>query len=297
MSLPQQLRLHVSSALPFAFEPLERGEQLADLVNAFYVARTGPGRLTDTLPAYSAQLLVFVTGLGALRPHDGGLYPLEGVCCTTPQLRACDFTLDGPVTIVGASLTPLGWAALAGLPVDRVHNQTVPGSQILERAELDRLHHLSRLCRDQEASPQDVCDAIAEVLTARRDALKPSHVRFVEAVNSWLSSDLNPPVHALYESVAVSQRTAQRLCSHYFGVAPSHLVKRYRAIRAAMLLANPQLPQAKRDEIQAAYFDQAHLIRDVRRYTGRTPSALKAQSLPQNTLDPDAHGETAKVLR
>ncbi len=297
MSQPRQLRLHVSPALPFAFEPLGRGEAIADLVHAFYVVRTEPEKIADTMPAYSAQLLVFIAGQGALHPEEGGSHPLGGVCATTPQLKACDFTLEGPVTIVGASLTPLGWAALTSIPVDELNNRTLPGSRILPQEEVTQLEALARLCRDGKGQPDQLCDAITQMLSARRDALNSSHVRFVEDVMSWLSSDLNPSVQTLYDNIAMSERTAQRMCRRYFGVAPSHLIKRFRAIRAAMLLANPDLSSDKREEIQDAYFDQAHLIRDIRRYTGRTPGELHTHSLSSTTLDPDAHGQTAQVLR
>ena len=64
-----------------------------------------------------------------------------------------------------------------------------------------------------------------------------------------------------------------------------------------MLLANPTLSDEIRNEIVSAYFDQAHLIRDIRRYTGRTPGGLKEESFVQDTFDPDAHGSSARILR
>lgn len=297
MTKPQQLRLHVSPELPFAFEPIERDQALADLVNAFFVVRTEHDRLVDRLPAYSAQFLVFVKGEGEIYPDQGASFPLAGVCCTTPQLRACEFSLDGPAFIIGASLTPLGWLALSNMPVDKVNNRTVFGSQLLPEADLARLRDLAASCGHGQSAPQDLCALIGQLLVSRRENLNSTHVRFVEKVTTWLSSDLSPSVADLYASLNMSDRTAQRLCRRYFGVSPSHLVKRYRAIRAAMMLANPQLPQSTRDEIQSAYFDQAHLIRDIRRYTGRTPREFSQQSLATETLDPDVHGETAKVLR
>jgi AraC-like DNA-binding protein len=74
------------------------------------------------------------------------------------------------------------------------------------------------------------------------------------------------------------------------------VLKRFRAHRAAMLLSQPGLSKALLDELMATYFDQAHLIRDIRRYTGRTPSQFRKQSLSISLLDPAAHGDAGVVL-
>ena len=145
--------------------------------------------------------------------------------------------------------------------------------------------------------PAMLFEKIAGIMRSCRSRLTPSHVRVVEKVMDWLASDLSPPISDLYNDVGVSQRTVQRVTRRYFGVSPRHLVKRFRAIRAAMLLANPDLPQAMRDAIIDAYFDQAHLIRDIRRYTGRTPTRLSDGSIFGDMLDPQAHGNAARLLR
>ena len=89
----------------------------------------------------------------------------------------------------------------------------------------------------------------------------------------------------------------QRISRRYFGVAPAQVLKRFRAIRAAMVLANPALPDSFRDEMLASFFDQAHLIRDIRRYTGRTPTQLRGKTLSSGLLDPSGHGDAAGLLR
>ena len=63
-----------------------------------------------------------------------------------------------------------------------------------------------------------------------------------------------------------------------------------------MLLSNENLSEDMRDEVLGAYYDQAHLIRDVRRYTGRTPKGFSEKSISQDTLNPVAHGRNANAL-
>ncbi|MCK0129705.1 helix-turn-helix transcriptional regulator [Erythrobacter sp. F6033] len=293
-----QLReLEIGHSIPFGFELIPAPADCAELINTFFVATSDSKRLEEMMPAYSAQLMVYVEGSSDLCPEGDTIFESQPVTCTAPLLSATPFTLKGPTKIVGASLTPLGWHCLSGLAADEVNNCMVPSEKILEAQEIAELEGLAQESRRGSVPNEVICDAISDVVRRRSGQINAEHARFVGIVTKWLSSALNPPLEALYSEVGVSVRSAQRLCKRYFGVSPSRLVKRYRAMRAAMFLANPDLSEAMRSDILGIYFDQAHLIRDIRRYTGRTPTALKKTSLMQDTLDPDAHGEGAKILR
>ena len=47
-------------------------------------------------------------------------------------------------------------------------------------------------------------------------------------------SGFDPALAELYASVCVSPRQVQRICRRFFGVAPAQVLKRFRALRAAM---------------------------------------------------------------
>lgn len=286
----------LDGSIPFDFEMIAPPADLADLVNTYFKAGTDEARLEEIMPAYSAQLMIYMQGKSEMTGEDGEAMMSDTVTCTAPLMNAMPFTFHGPVRIVGASLTPLGWQCLANLPADKVNNCLVDPSGLFDAEELSLLEECAN-GDSEEAGPDQILDCVSSALRAGRGQLKPAHIAFVKTVIGWLSSALNPPLEELYSQLDQSERTAQRLCRRFFGVSPSHLLKRYRAIRAAMLLANPNLSQSMRDEIVAAYFDQAHLIHDIRRYTGRTPRALKTGSVLQDTLDPQAHGEAARILR
>lgn len=287
----------LSGELPFDLEMTAPPRDLAPAVNTFFVANIGPGTIAERMPAYSAQLLVFVSGAMVLRPGTAGAERLEGAAFTAPFLKAQPVAIEGPALVVGASLTPLGWQRLSNLPVDVVHNCSVPAKEVLAPDRLRALEEAARDCRSGKVGSESVRAALGEAAGQPNHVVPTGHEAFIDTITRWLANDLNPSVATLYRETRFSERTAQRICRRFFGVPPSRLAKRYRAIRAAMLLANPQLPQAIRDEIRDAYFDQAHLIRDIRRYTGRTPKMLGAESLFEESFDPKAHGEGARILR
>ncbi|TRD11320.1 helix-turn-helix transcriptional regulator [Erythrobacter insulae] len=297
MPQTQLSQFDLTDPIPFGFELIAAPADLSDLINTFFVVTSDAAVLDEVMPAYSAQLMVYVEGHSNLRPDGKGVHRSEQVTCTAPLMSAAPITLHGPLKIVGASLTPLGWHCLSGLAADDVNDCMVPASQIFAQHEIEQLRDLAQQFAAGDGSVGKICTVMSEAVRQRSGAINAEHARFVGAVNAWLSSALNPPLEELYAQVGVSTRSAQRLCKRYFGVSPSRLLKRYRAIRAAMFLANPDLSDELRAEILSIYFDQAHLIRDIRRYTGRTPTAFKNASLMQDTLDPEAHGESAKILR
>ncbi len=269
---------------------------LTDWVNAFYVLRAGPGTVQDVMPAYSAQATLFVEGSIEMHFPVVGPTPSSTISFNAPLMQAIPFTMTGPAVIVGASLTPLGWVALSGMPADQVNNQPVQPEAFLPPSEVASLHSAIEKCRSGLIGTEGLCGELGDVFKRCVDEPNPVHRTLVEAINSWLSASLDPKTDALYAATRLSKRQVQRLSRRYFGVPPSQLAKRYRAIRAAMLLANDNLPSSMREQILATYFDQAHLIRDLRRYTGRTPKGLPDAPLAQVTLDPKGHGDTAKAL-
>lgn len=274
---------------------------LADLVHTFFVMETGEGRTEDIMPAYSAQIFAFVSGRATMQFPDREPGISGDVTVNAPMMRAAPMVLEGPMVNVGASFTPMGWAAFSGMPADKVHDCAIEVSSFVDAAALAPVSAALSQARDGDIAFKDVImplgQMIREVCKAAKREPRREHAKVVRAVEAWLSSAFNPPVGALYDSIDLGQRQVQRLCKRYYGVPPAQLLKRYRAIRAAMLLAHDDLPSELRDEVLGAYFDQAHLIHDIRRYTGRTPKRLAKDSLAQDLLNPDGHGSSGKSLK
>jgi len=274
---------------------------MAAIIHTLFVTRAGDGRTRSMMPAYSAQFFSFVTGSSTIRFPGRDSCTSSDLTLNAPMLRAAPMVMQGPVLNVGASFTPLGWATFSGLPADEVHDTAVGAETVVPRALLAPLHAALAEIRADRLSPEDYARAVEDMIrqACAQSAHQPrgAHAVLVGAINDWLSSGFNPPIERLYDGTDLSPRQVQRLCRRYFGVPPGQLLKRFRAIRAAMLLAHDNLPSEMRNEVIGAYFDQAHLIRDIRRYTGQTPKALTQSGLVQDMLDPDGHGETGPDLR
>ena len=283
-----------------SLEFIQPSGDMTGLVHSLFIMRTIDARTEEMMPAYSGQLLAFVEGGASVDYPEAGSAKSSDLTLSAPMLRAAAIVLEGPVLQVGASLSPLGWAAFSGMAADEVHDSAFPVEKVVPNDLLKQIHADLARCRAGRITPVEYCRALEDFI--RSVCLLPGrmpsqdHVTLLAAIETWLDSAFSPPVKDLYASVSLGQRQVQRLCRRYYGVPPAQLVKRYRAIRAAMLLANDQLSGDLRDEVLEAYFDQAHLIHDVRRYTGRTPKMLAKERLAQEMLDPDGHGLTGRKL-
>lgn len=282
-------------------EYVEVSPDMRGLLHTLFIVRAGEGRSESMMPAYSAQMFSFVEGSALIHFPERETGSSHDLSLNAPMLRAAPAVFTGPVLNVGASFTPLGWATFSGLAADTVHDTAFPAQDVVPEPHLAPLFEDLERLRAGQITPEAYCRSLENLVrTVCKAAKRPprdDHVELVSAIEAWLESEFSPPVERLYASVDLGQRQVQRLCRRYFGVPPAQLLKRYRAIRAAILLAHEELSDELRDEVVGAYFDQAHLIHDIRRYTGRTPKALATEALTQDMLDPEGHGKTAQKLR
>lgn len=281
-----------SASPPYSFRFVAAPGDLLPYVNTLYCFATEEPTLAETLPAYSGQLALFLDGsveIDCPEPAEGAI---GDAFFLAPQMRATSFVAKGPVRGVGVSLTAQGWAALTQLPVNLHHSRQIAPAQCLSPALVGRIDALLAERRDGQIDDDGLCDALIEVLRKGIKPLSSRHAALVRTTFEWLSESFSPNVEELYARLAYSERQAQRLVTRFFGQPPATLLRRYRAIRAASLLAMPTIPADLVAEIRAAYYDQAHFIRDMREFTGKTPKRIgpHAESIVNDMLSPEGYG-------
>ncbi len=260
-----------------AFEFVPAPEALGPYLNSLYVLRIERG-LSEMLPAYSGQLLLVQGGKGRIDFGNGPVEAPERGFVIGPMSSARRFEIEGPMVALGASFNFHGWAALTRLPVAKHGDRFVDLSTAFGPEAADRLLSLSRSIDADADSYEEPLAGLADILQQCLSPLAAGHAHVIEATYAWLNSGFNPETCDLSASLPLSERQIQRLVKRFFGLSPSRLKRRYRAIRAATLLADPNLDFAKRQEVLDAFYDQAHMIREIREFTGRTPRILTSSS-------------------
>ncbi|MEO0463076.1 MAG: helix-turn-helix domain-containing protein [Pseudomonadota bacterium] len=193
---------------------------------------------------------------------------------------ATPFRADGAGWVLGASFTPYGWASLTQASVKDHRNRFIPAGELLGE-DVDRLHdRVAKRRLSGKLSCEQACMAVADWIRPRLNPIPASHEDVIDQTLAWLGSSLNPPVEELFADASYSRRQVERLVQRYFGVPPRALARKFRAIRAANLLAEPKLTDEGEAEIADAFVDQPHMIREIRRFCGYTPSRLGGPADP-----------------
>ncbi|MEL6530805.1 MAG: AraC family transcriptional regulator [Pseudomonadota bacterium] len=188
---------------------------------------------------------------------------------------ATPYKMQGPYRNIGASLSPYGWAALTQAPLDKYGNRLLAASDWLGEEVNQMSDDIVSRCQSGVLAGEQACHELAKWIGARLQALPEAHEAVIDRVFGWLSISLNPPIEELFEDTDYSRRQIERLVGRYFGFTPKGLARKFRAIRAANLLAQPDLTDEGEAEIADAFHDQSHMIREFRRFCGFTPTQIK----------------------
>lgn len=253
---------------------------LQPFVTTLYsIAYAGRG-VSDVMPAGGGFLLVWVAGSGELEFIDGRREGPFQASIISPSTAASRAHIFGPALAIGAALSPIGWAALTGLPADKHRDRVYNGVEILgpDMAKLSE-----KLIEDHGTgtiSPRQIAHTLAGFIAARLAPLNSRHVQLIAHVADWLSSSFDPPLADLERRAAYSTRQLQRLVERYFGVPPKQLVRKYRALRVAALLQSPETSEEQAASLINLFYDQSHLNREMRHFMGRTPARLSDGNAP-----------------
>lgn len=249
-------------------------------VTTLYHFRCEEPVIRDIQPASVGHLAIFPYGKGEMQFRDGRVDPSHQTNLLTPFSVAAPFVVEGPFHAIGAVLSPLGWAALTGLDAAQFGNRFVQASKWLDPSADVLGETLCAGYRNAELSGEDCAHALCEYIANNTKPVNSRHEELIKQTNEWLGSSLNPQLSDLIARAAYSERQLQRLVERYFGLAPTALARKYRALRAAALLSFPSLTPEYEADLGEAFYDQSHMIREIRAFVGRTPARLADDETP-----------------
>lgn len=243
---------------------------LADYITLFYLFETDARLFEDTERADHAQIRFRLGDEGAEYSFpDGSVQSVRGVHIIGPTTGALKVKTHGPVRVFGAGITPCGWSALVGAAASTMTNRVFPVEELFG----DRF---SAVVDDLTAAIgiEPMITIAGRVLNDVIEAADHASLEFVRQVDSWLTSSYSPELDALVAQTGLSRRQVERKCNALYGAPPKLLARKYRALRAAVMLASTELGLG--DVIDRGFYDQSHLIREVKQFTGLTPRQIKA---------------------
>lgn len=245
-------------------------EDLAPFVTLFYRFQADAPIFEDLERADRAQLRFrlsagrtsyrFSTGGDRVAPRNHFLGATRGATLTRTE---------GPVVLFGMGLTPCGWAAMLGLDASAAASRLICADGLLGPAAA-RTADALRGAGDLSA----MIAAAEPLLRDRVQSIDGDVARFCAMVDGWLSGAPSSALRDLLAATGLTLRQAERRCKHLYGAPPKVLARKYRALRAANAIA---AHDAASDVIAAeGFYDQSHLIRELKQFTGRTPGQIRA---------------------
>ena len=252
---------------------------LQPFVTLFYHFRAAVPLFDDTERADHAQLRFRINGPDSTYDFPDGTSQAAGpIHVIGPTSGAIRSRATGPVVeIVGMGLQPAGWAAMLGIEASSLLNRVVDGGVLFGEA------MESALTAIRVGMGTDAKVAAAETFVRAAVAGSDSRtLAFARAIDAWLADDPSPDVDTLIAATGLSRRQVERRCNTLYGAPPKVLARKYRALRAAVALASGE---ASLDALLGeGFYDQSHLIRELKQFTGLTPKRMQTEQTPLSRL-------------
>jgi AraC-like DNA-binding protein len=195
---------------------------------------------------------------------------------TGPTSRAAQF-VTGSMRAWGVGLLPQGWARLIDANAERFADRFVDGaSDPAFAAFAPLLDDLFGGNPDPAAEAGRIDGFLLEMLGHRP---APEEERRLHAAHTALVDCEVSSVGELAERLGMSSRSLERLSLRAFGFSPKLLLRRQRFLRSlAQFMLDPSLKWIS--TLDWHYVDQAHFVRDFRRFMGMSPSHYAALDHP-----------------
>lgn len=228
-----------------------------------------------------------------LMPEWASLRMADGAACRValgaePLAAAPAMMVSGPTSratrieigaalVWGVGILPLGWTRFVGAPADRFADRLADGQS---EPALTALAPLHRLVFTGDPAPAACAGRIAGYFTGLLGDRQPvEDEALVRSAHALLLDERIGMVADFAAGLSLSLRTLERFCLRVFGFPPKLLLRRQRFTRSlAQFLLDPSLAWIR--TLDHHYVDQAHFVRDFRRFMGMSPSAYAAADKP-----------------
>ena len=244
-------------------------DDLSDWISSLYNLEQYVPNFEQTERPDRPQLRIMLQGTGYYEFADGHRDNASDIALIGPTTGPFAARAKGPLVVCGAGLKPAAWGTLLGADAERTIDRVINAESVFgDRAQ--RLLQAVRATDDVTQRFALISDFVREMMEAARDGA-PMH--FIRIMDEWLEEGGEPDVATLIARTGLPTRQVERLSKRYYGMPPRSLARKYRAVRTMAALA-------RGDDIDALglgtqFYDQSHLIREMKRFAGMTPAQIR----------------------
>lgn len=250
---------------------------LAPYVTTYYhmaVERAGPDGIEDHLHPEWANIRFSAAADLAAGVGKEPLRPVPQLVATGPTSLATRFVARKG-GFWGIGLLPLGWLRFVRAPAHDYADRFCDGATDPAFA------CFTPLIAALSEPGRDLADQ-ARLIDAHLITQSGDHARDEDAVRAVHAALVDPQVGSvahLAEQAGMATRTLERFSREVFGFPPKLLLRRQRFLRSlAQFMLDPSLSWLS--TLDYHYHDQAHFVRDFRRFMTMAPSEYRQRSHP-----------------
>ncbi len=254
---------------------------LAPYIRRFYVfeAPLPEGAvIEDFLLAETAFVRCLIRGDWAAETNPGQWNTAGSVVFFGANSRPLRVRVKGGFAVTGFAIRPRGWHALFHEPHNLLSDKMLPLQQMWGE--------LADTMFAGVAAANDDAAQLAAMESALRERIALVHAPVVDMqmarFEAIARTDSTIRVEDAAQSVGLSMRQLERRCLATFGLTPKAILRRSRFLDSATAFRGFSTPnECELDALR--YFDQSHMNREFRRYTGMTPRTFAKTVTPLQT--------------
>jgi AraC-like DNA-binding protein len=255
---------------------------LARHVSVYFRIRVERQHIADIDRADVGYVRFFLKGTGQTRYKSGITDTIHPASFFGPATEIANYTISGGLDCVGVVLLPDFWRGIVDVDANECANRCLPATDFFGpdiQLLYDKMSELDAF--------EDMKAVVDNFLLRRVKPIPAEQIAFIDKIGEWLSCMPIPKPEALHEAMHITERQVTRLANRYYGAPPNTLARKFRALRTASRLIGTSGPIPA--ELVAEYSDRAHLSREIKLFTGVTPTQLQNNQNPivSITLHPD----------
>lgn len=235
------------------------------------------------MPSHTRYLCFYLEDCVAVKKQKGHFETRSRSLIIGPQIAPVTMDLGKKHAQIIVILKPCGLYRLLGIPLREIVDCDFDARLVLGK-EIDEL--IERLLNTSDNSERNTI--IQEYLLTKLSTLQPL-LAIDSAMLQLVKSQGNLSMDFLAASSCLSTRQLERQSLKRIGLPPKFFARMIRFSEAYKFKErNPHISWTN-IAYQFGYYDQMHLIRDFRNFTGITPSIMKEQEIEHsvkfNSLD------------
>lgn len=162
---------------------------------------------------------------------------------------------------------PYGFANFVSEPISNLVNKETPISKLFEKETVDNLEQKII----QAGNTKQRISIVEKFLTERLNNEKTIDKIVKNTIDSLLSTNGSASINSILKEDLSKRRQLERNFKKQIGVSPKQLGKVIRLQTALKMLLDQKAANLTNVAYESEYFDQAHFIKDFRKFTGINP--------------------------